>query len=287
MTAQNTKHFERPFKYPLAWALALSAQIIGFTIRAEAQMQRGNPNQNQTVSAPPIQPGVQPLLPPGLQRGKQMDTEDAAQKQGPRSNPEIIAIKEAGKQEILNHDAARALRDLGKYCNTDWTDPEGHFWLAYTLAETGKPEEALKEYDQALQRQKRFGMDCPELRVNRGNQLFKLGHMNEAEHDYKRALEVDPLLYDARLNLAQLLLLQDRVDEAFAQLGQCSNARGQDAKFCLLEGVANLKKAQINVAMSWLQKCQITSNQYKATSRSVNPVCVEAQRLLQFLKAPQ
>ncbi|HEY9757916.1 MAG TPA: tetratricopeptide repeat protein [Oculatellaceae cyanobacterium] len=230
----------------------------------------------------PIQFGHQTTMQPGAQT----DTAEATQAR-PRSSPEIIAIKEAGKQEILNHDTASALRDLDKYCKTDWTDPEGHFWLAYALAESGKPDEALKEYDQAEHRQIRFCMDCPELRVNRGNQLFKLGHTSEAEREYKRALQVDPLLYDARLNLAQLLLLQNRVDEAFTQLGQCSHARSQDAKFCLLEGIANLKKAQTNVAKSWLEKCQITSNQYKATSRSIDPVCVQAQRLLQFLKAPQ
>ncbi|HEY9682596.1 MAG TPA: tetratricopeptide repeat protein [Oculatellaceae cyanobacterium] len=222
----------------------------------------------------------------GMQGRTQADTAEPRQAH-PRSSPEIIAIKEAGKQKILNHDTANALKDLDKYCKTDWTDPEGHFWLAYALSESGKPDEALKEYDQAEQKQTRFCMDCPELRVNRGNQLFKLGRMNEAEREYKRALEVDPLLYDARLNLAQLLLLQNRVDEAFTQLRQCSYTKSKDAKFCLLEGIANLKKAQINVAMSWLEKCQITSNQYKATSRSIDPVCVQAQRLLQFLKAPQ
>jgi tetratricopeptide (TPR) repeat protein len=206
---------------------------------------------------------------------------------GSQINPAVVAIKENGKQEILHHDTFKALQDLDKYCKTYWTDPEGHFWLALTLAETGRIQDALNEYEQAVQKQAPFGMDCPELRVNRGNLLFKLQRFAEAERDYRRAIELDPLLYDARLNLAQLLLLQDRLDEAFDQLGECSNACDRDQKFCLLEGLANLKKAQVDQAIFWLEKCQVTSNQSPTTSRTVNPVSMEAHRLLQFLKAPR
>ncbi len=201
------------------------------------------------------------------------------------TNAAVVEIKETGKREIMNHDFEHALIDLDRYCKTDWTDPEGHFWLGYALAGTGRTMDALHAYDAAEQKQANFGMDCAELRVNRGNLLFKFGKIAEAQTEYQRALEIDPTVLDARLDLAQVLLLQDRVDEAFTQLGHCSNSRADDPKFCFLEGIANLKKGQVDSSIFWLQKCQVTSNQSQYGSRYVDPVAVEGQKLLQYLRS--
>ena len=203
-----------------------------------------------------------------------------------QTSAEIVDIKENGKREILNHDTARALFDLDRYCQTDWTDPEGHFWLAFTLSASGRTMDALREYDVAEQKQANFGMDCAELRNNRANVLFKMGRLAEAESEYWRAIEIDPTVLDARLNLVQILLLSGRVDDAFHQLGECSNDRKDDPKFCLLEAIANLKKGQPDQSIWWLQKCQVTSNQSQYGSRSIDPVAVEGQRMLQYLKTP-
>jgi tetratricopeptide (TPR) repeat protein len=204
----------------------------------------------------------------------------------PRTSAAIVQIKENGKREILQHDTSHALIDLQKYCQTDWTDPEGHFWLAYALAETGQKDAAILEYKQAEEKEVVFGLDCAELRLNRGNLLAQSGKMVEAESEFRRAIEIEPIVLDARLSLAQLLLAQDRVTEAFNELGQCSAARKDDPRFCYLEAIANLKRGQLDAPIEWLRKCQVTSNQSLSTSRSDAMLLAEAQKLLQFLRAP-
>lgn len=197
-----------------------------------------------------------------------------------------VKHKFAGKSALLQNDIPTALNEFRTYQGLQPADPEAHFYLGYCLAESGIKQEALREYELAEPQESGFDIDSPELRINRGNLLLQMGRSKDAENEYRRAIEVDPVATEAHLDLAQLMLLDGRIDAAFRELNDCASTRGSDPRYCLLQGIANLKKGQIQTAAGWLRKCQVTSNQSTLSSRSDGQLSIEAEKLLQLLKPP-
>jgi Flp pilus assembly protein TadD len=197
-----------------------------------------------------------------------------------------VKHKLAGKTALLQHDIPTALNEFRTYKELQPADPEAHFYLGYCLAESGIKTDALHEYEVAEQQEAGFDMDSTELRINRGNLLLQIGRSKEAENEYRRAIEVDPVATEAHLDLAQLMLVDGRVDAASRELKDCASTRGNDPRYCLLQGITSLKKGQIQTAAGWLRKCQVTSNQSTISSRSDGLLSVEAEKLLQLLKPP-
>ena len=144
-----------------------------------------------------------------------------------------VRHKTAGKLAIQQQDIPRALNEFRLYNQDQDTDPEGLFFLAYCLNASGMKADALHDYDLAEQQESGYNLDSAELRTNRGNLLMQAGRTRDAETEYRRALAIDPLAGEARLNLAQLLLLGDRVDESTRQLAACSSTRGNDPQILL------------------------------------------------------
>ena len=56
----------------------------------------------------------------------------------------------------------------------------------------------MAHFDEAL----RINPDYAEAHCNRGNVLIQLDRINEAVHEYERALQLDPGLTEAASNLA-------------------------------------------------------------------------------------
>jgi tetratricopeptide (TPR) repeat protein len=219
--------------------------------------------------------------------------EDLRPGPGPRATaqltePQVLSLKHrtAGKTALLQHDIPTALNEFRAYRELQPSDPEGHFYLGYCLSESGIKQEALHEYEIAEEQESGYDMDSTELRINHGNLLSQMGRIKDAENEYRRAIEVDPLAAEAHLDLAQLMLLDERIDTALRELNECSSTRGNDPRYCLLQGIANLKKGQVQSAVGWLRKCQVTSNQSTLSSRSDGQISSEAEKLLQLLKAP-
>jgi Flp pilus assembly protein TadD len=217
----------------------------------------------------------------------------AANQDGPGRSTQFNGYQEmsvkhkiAGKSALLQHDIATALNEFRTYKELQPADPEAHFYLGFCLAESGIKQEALHEYELAEQQESGFDMDSTELRINRGNLLLQMGRGKEAENEYRRAIEVDPIATEAHLDLAQLMLLDGRIDAAFRELNECASMRGSDPRYCLLQGIAYAKKGQIQTAVGWLRKCQVTSNQSTSYSRTDEQLSLEAEKLLQLLKPP-
>ena len=217
----------------------------------------------------------------------------AANQDGPGRSTQFNAYQElsvkhkfAGKSALLQHDIPTALNEFRTYREMQPADPEAHFYLGFCLAESGIKQEALHEYELAEQQESGYDMDSTELRINRGNLLLQMGRSKDAENEYRRAIEVDPIATEAHLDLAQLMLLDGRIDAAFRELNECASMRGNDPRYCLLQGIANMKKGQIQSAVGWLRKCQVTSNQSTLSSRSDEQLSIEAEKLLQLLKPP-
>jgi tetratricopeptide (TPR) repeat protein len=88
--------------------------------------------------------------------------------------------------------------------------------LANTLAQSGKPEEAIAHYRNALQSDPAHF----DAHMNLGLALAKTGQVEEAIAQFRHSLQIQPGYAKAHLNLGDALLRQGRTDEAVASLQQ-------------------------------------------------------------------
>jgi protein O-mannosyl-transferase len=86
--------------------------------------------------------------------------------------------------------------------------------LGVVLLEMGRPEEALKVFEQALARAPRSSSS---LHNDLGNALRAMGRTADAEREYRKALDIDPGASDPHNNLAVLHREAGRVDLAEAE----------------------------------------------------------------------
>jgi type IV pilus biogenesis/stability protein PilW len=88
---------------------------------------------------------------------------------------------------------------------------EIHHDLALEALQKGAPQDALREYDLALEADPAM----PEAHMGRGLVMeYGFGRLKEAEAEYRRAIEVRPAYSEAYNNLGQLLARTGRYDEA-------------------------------------------------------------------------
>jgi tetratricopeptide (TPR) repeat protein len=81
--------------------------------------------------------------------------------------------------------------------------PMGHFMAGNIYYISGKPEEAVKSYNQALQ----LMPDFMQAFLSRGNVLFDMGKNQEALADYEEALRLDPLCIPAMTSIGNVYAL--------------------------------------------------------------------------------
>jgi Flp pilus assembly protein TadD len=111
--------------------------------------------------------------------------------------------------EISNRpDRARALYERG--LELEPGSPIGHTNLGLLLLSTGQAEEALSHLRHALV----LGGDEPLLWNNIGAAELRLGEIDEGEHAFRKALELAPCRFDARLNLIRTLAYLGKKDAA-------------------------------------------------------------------------
>ena len=75
----------------------------------------------------------------------------------------------------------------------------------------------VKNHDKAIENYQKsitLGDVYPNPHYNLGNTLMELGRVEEAEREYKRALEIDPSFHYATLKLGQMFIDQGKIDEA-------------------------------------------------------------------------
>ena len=86
-----------------------------------------------------------------------------------------------------------------------------HNDLGAEAVRNGRPQEALKAYDEAL----RYDPDLAEAHMGRGFVLeLGFGKLDEAEAEYRKAILLKPGLAEAHNNLGQLLAQTGRLEEA-------------------------------------------------------------------------
>lgn len=88
---------------------------------------------------------------------------------------------------------------------------EIHYNLGTEALRAGRPQDALKEYEQALALDDRFA----DAHLGRGLVLeFGFDRLPDAEREYRRALQLRPGFSEAHNNLGQLLARTGRAEEA-------------------------------------------------------------------------
>lgn len=90
--------------------------------------------------------------------------------------------------------------------------------------------------------------------LNRGKSAFEKGAAEEAVAEFKKAVDLFPTHPDARLNLANALLLANKTDEAIQASGEALKLQEQSAAAHYIRGCALLRKSRQEEALKSLQQ---------------------------------
>jgi len=97
---------------------------------------------------------------------------------------------------------------------------DAHYDLGVNAQNSGDVRSALQEYDEAL----KLDPDFADAHNAKGVVLhLAFDRKDEAEKEYKRAIEIRPTFSEARVNLGNLYLDEGRLDEAMALYQQALN----------------------------------------------------------------
>jgi tetratricopeptide (TPR) repeat protein len=118
-----------------------------------------------------------------------------------------------GADARLAEDHARRALDIDALPSGGWVT------MGTIRAGTGRAEEALADFQQALDRDPRGA----EAHRERGAALEKLGRWDEAEASYRKAIELRPELWSSHNHLGAFLLERNRLSEAEAAFRQALN----------------------------------------------------------------
>jgi tetratricopeptide (TPR) repeat protein len=167
---------------------------------------------------------------------------------------------------------ADAIREYERALQIKPDYPEVHNNLGMVLARSGREAEAVAHWVEAL----RISPDYAEPHYNLGNALAAAGNMPEAIKQWRQALQVKPDFIEAHQNLGNALRLAGQVPEAIREYNEALRINPNDAEAHYNLGVALEQAGQRKDAM----------DQYEQALR-IKPDCAEAQnRLAQLRSAP-
>jgi len=166
---------------------------------------------------------------------------------------------------------------------TLWTDTlarnpncwVGRINLGNTLAQKGQPDEAMVQYQKALE----INPNAADAHNNLGNVFYQREQVDEAMAQFQKALEINPTYAEAHNNLGDVLFQKGQVEEAMVQyqraleidpnnavvhydLGNALSQRGRlDEAIAQFEKALNinpkLAEAHASLGVSLFQKGQI------------------------------
>lgn len=116
-----------------------------------------------------------------------------------------------------------ALQLISEFIKLKPLEPEGYFWRGVALDNMQQTEQALSAYAAGVQQVLKAGMDSAELRMNAGNDLLKLGRLEQAIEQYRRAAQIDPGLPLVHLNLGRALIEKGDYNSALECFQRCED----------------------------------------------------------------
>ena len=126
---------------------------------------------------------------------------------------------------------------------------QAHDNLGHVLLLQGKAAEAIPHFQKALQ----IRPDLPNAHLNLGNALRKVGKVDEAIAELRTSLQIRPKFEGAHLNLGQALFQEGKVDEAISEYQNALQLNPRDAEAHFDLGVALLQKGRVDEAISQFQ----------------------------------
>jgi type IV pilus biogenesis/stability protein PilW len=131
---------------------------------------------------------------------------------------------------------------------------DAHNSLGQLLAKSGRYDEALKEFDAALE--STFYAEPWVARANKGLTLHRMGRRDEGYAELRGALSIAPRFCFGRRELGRLLLGEGQVKEALVELERYATdcASAADAHYQL--GLARMKAGDLPGAREQFERCE-------------------------------
>jgi tetratricopeptide (TPR) repeat protein len=213
------------------------------------------------VAVPAQQPPVQPpQLVPQQQLPPPIAPPSAVQENAAQARS-LAAwnVLARGRQLVRGGQPQQALPIIRQFISLKPMEPEGYFWQGVALDNINQTNDALTSFRKGIEQVLLAGMDSAELRLNAGNVLFKQGQTADAIVQYKRAVEIDPRLALAQLNLGRALIETGDITGALNCFSRCDDLHFEVAQLPYYRAKALLKagrrddaRAQVLTALSRL-----------------------------------
>jgi tetratricopeptide (TPR) repeat protein len=243
----------------------------------------------QPYTQPPAQPYTQPpgqpaYTPPGAQPAyTQAPAAQAGfnppgllQPNTPAAKPSPWLMLNQARALLQQAQPQQALNLATEFVRLKPLEPEGYFWQGVALDNLGRTQPALRSYEIGIQQTLKAGMDSAELRMNAGNALLKLGRLDDAIVQYRRAVEIDPGLALAHLNLGRALVEKGDVEGALECFQRCEDLHFKPYQLSYYRAKAFVRagriadaKAQVVTALSKLDKTSTVSARLQQEFSSV------------------
>jgi len=163
---------------------------------------------------------------------------------------------------------------------------EIHTNLGTEALRAGRPQEALREFEEAL----RNDEDLAEAHLGRGLLMeFSFSRRDEAEKEYRRAIALKPGMSEAHNNLGQLLASRGRLDEALSEfeaaLSNMYYREPYSARFNRGKVLAELGRRE--EALGELRTCLTLNPRFCPCHRETGRILLEAGKGKEALAAFQ
>jgi type IV pilus biogenesis/stability protein PilW len=152
--------------------------------------------------------------------------------------------------------------------------PEAHNNLGQLLARTGRTNEALAEFDKAIDIN--FYMEPWVARCNKGQTLFQMGRKEEGLAELRTCLRIAPRYCPGRRELGRLLVADGKATEAMPELEAYAKNCPKTPDAQLQIGLAKLKLGDAAGARAAFEKCEALAGD--------GPEADECRKTAQLLK---
>jgi type IV pilus assembly protein PilF len=151
-----------------------------------------------------------------------------------------------GKLDEAERSYRRALQLKPEY-------PEAHNNLGQLLAKTGRPQEALAEFDLAIADV--MYREPYVARCNKGQALYRMGRKDEGLAELRSCVSLSPRYCTGRRELGRILLGEGRVKESLEQLTvYAETCKQADSQYQL--GLARMKGGDLPGAREAFERCR-------------------------------
>ncbi len=179
-------------------------------------------------------------------------------------NPDnYVAHQKLGDLLFSTKHQKEALAHLQAAVRLEPHNPLARFHLGCALSGSGDPSNAIVQLEEGLrwvskETGPQTGADkraLPEaLHYNLGSAFLRTGHLTNAEHHYRAALQLAPAYAEAHTSLGTLLLQSGRLEEAAEHFAQTLKLQPQSAQAHNCLGIVRQRQNRMAEALACFQK---------------------------------